>query len=566
MFAKKRIAAALVASVLSFSMLLSACTPAPGNTSSTASGTSSADAGTSSSGDAAKPTGNYPGTSAPNSVAINISTEPPQMFSVTTTDTVSFNVLRHIMEGLTVLDPNDQPIPGVAEKWTISDDGLVYTFDIRKDYKWSNGEPVTANDFVFAFKALLDPKFAAPYSYFGYVFKGGADFANGKGSFDDVGVKALDDYKLELTLENPTPYLLGMLAFGVMLPLNEKAYNEFGEQYGTEADMMLTNGAYTFTSWAHESDIVLTKNPDYPKNSEVKIETINMKMIVDTNASMNAFKSGELDMIGLTGEQRAQMQSENQPIYNYDDASCWYFEYNTNHPILSNKNIRKAITYAIDSESYVKNVVKNDSYALAQFTPRAIAGKEKPFSEEVGPQFKAHDLETAKKLLEEGKKELGLDTIKVSLLIDDGDTAAKHAAFFQENLKKDLGIDFTIEVVPFKARMERMQNKDFEIVMAGWGPDYNDPMTFLDMFESGNGNNHTSYSSPAYDELLDKVRTEADKDKRFGYLMDLEKLLMEDMPIGPYYARVRDYTLSNKLTNVVRTGFQDFNLVHAEIK
>lgn len=563
MFIKKRIAATLVASILCFSMLLSSCTPAPGNTSST--GSAGTDNTVSGDSDTVT-TGNYPGTTTPDSVAINISTEPPEMFSITTTDTVSFNILRHMMEGLTIMDEKDQPIPGVAEKWTISEDGLVYTFDLRKDYKWSNGEAVTANDFVFAFKSLLDPAFAASYSYFGYVFKNGEEFATGKAKFEEVGVKALDDYKLELTLENPTPYLLSMLSFGAMLPLNEKGYKEFGELYGTEADKMVTNGAYNFTSWAHESEIVLTKNPDYPKAENVKIGTIVMKMIVESNAAMNAFKSGELDMMIITGEQRAQMQAENQPIMDYDDASCWYLEFNTKVPKLANANLRKAIAYAIDSESYVKNVVKNDSYPLSQFTPRLIAGNKDFFYNELGPQFTTHDLEAAKAELELAKKALGTETVEVSFLIDDGDVAAKLAAFLQENLQKELGIKMNIEVVPFKARIERQQNNDFEIVLAGWGPDYNDPMTFLDLFESGNGNNHTSYSNPAYDELLDKARVEVDRDTRFGYLMEIEKLLMQDMPIAPFYGRVRDYILSSKLTGVVRTGFQDFNLIGAQIQ
>lgn len=510
--------------------------------------------------------GNYPGTTEAGTAVINITSEPPEMCSITTTDTVSFNVLRHLVEGLVVLDQQDKPVAGVAEKWTVSDDGLVYTFNLRKDYKWSNGEPVTAKDFDFAFKALLNPDFAADYAYFGYVFKNGSAYNNGKATADEVGIKVIDNYTLELTLEQPTTYLLDMLAFGVFLPVNEKAYNEFGEAYGTDASKMATNGAYNFTSWSHESEIVITKNPDYPKAKDVNIEKIVMKMISDTNVGMNSFKSGEIDMIGLNGEQRKMMQAENQPIYNYNDGSCWYLEYNLNVPALANAKIRKALTYAIDSESFVKNVVMNDSYVLSQFTPAGINGNKKQFMDELGPLFKPHDVETAKKLLAEGMKEAGLDKVEVALLIDDGDTAAKHAAFIQENLQKDLGITVKIEVVTFKDRLNRMSNKDFDIAFAGWGPDYNDPMTFLDMFETGNGNNHTSYSNPDYDELLDKVRQEADRDKRFGYLMDTEKLLMEDMPIGPYYGRVRDYTLSSKLTGVVRTAFQDFNLIHAKVK
>lgn len=512
--------------------------------------------------------GNYPGTPEAGTAVINITSEPPEMNSITTTDTVSLNVLRHLVDGLIVLDAQDKPIGGVAEKWTVSDDGLVYTFNLRKDYKWSNGEPVTAKDFDFAFKALLNPEFAADYAYFGYVFKNGAAFNSGKVKSEDVGVKVIDDYTLELTLEQPTTYLLDMLAFGAFLPVNEKAYNEFGDAYGTDADKTVTNGAFNFASWTHESEIVVTKNPDYPHAKNVSIEKIVMKMISETNVAMNSFKSGEIDMININGEQRKMMQAENQPIYNYNDASCWYLEFNTSVPAFANAKIRKALTYAVDSESFVKNVVMNDSYVLSQFTPAGINGNKKQFKDEIGPLFKSYDVAAAKKLFEEGMKEEGIDKVEVELLIDDGDTASKQAAFIQENLQKDLGeaLKINIKVVTFKDRLSRLSSKEFEMALAGWGPDYNDPMTFLDMFETGNGNNHTNYSNPAYDELLNKVRQEPDRDKRFEYLMQTEKLLMEDMPIGPFYGRVRDYTLSAKLTDVVRTAFQDFNLIYAKVK
>lgn len=290
-----------------------------------------------------------------------------------------------------------------------------------------------------------------------------------------------------------------------------------------------------------------------------------MKMIKDSNTRMNAFKSNEIDMIGVNSEQMQMMKGEGEPVYTYDDASCWYFEYNLKDPVLSNQKVRQALTLSFNSESFVANVVGNNSKAAEQFTPPAIKGNKKSFAEELGPQFKSHDVEKAKQLIDEAKKELGVEDITVSILIDDGDTASKHAAFVQESWKKDLGITVNVEAVPFKSRLDRMSNKDFQIVLAGWGPDYNDPMTFLDMFETGNGNNHTGYSSAEYDKLLESARAELDRDKRFGYLMDMEKLLMQDMPIGPYYFRSRDYIVSGKVSGIVRTAFQDTNLRWASL-
>lgn len=546
MFGKKRTLSIILAVALMASMLLTACTQTSTNT--------------------GESNSKYVGTSEKGTAVINISTEPAEMCSITTTDTVSFSVLRHIVEGLTILDQEDKPVAGVAKDWTISDDQLVYTFNLRDDYKWSNGEKVTAKDFEFAFKSLIDPNFASDYAYFGYVFKNATAFAGGKAKIEDVGIKVIDDYKLELTLEQPTPYLLDMLAFGVFLPVNQKAYDAVGDKYGTDVDKIVTNGPYTMESWEHENQIVLKKNADYPNAKDIKVEKIVMKMIKDTNTGLNSFKANEIDMTILNGDQAASMKAESYPVNTYDDGSSWYFEYNLKNPTLANLKVRQALTYAIDSESFVKNVVKNNSLAAAQFTPPAINGNKDKFAKELGPQYKSHDLETAKKLIEEAKKELGVDNITVSMLIDDTDTATKHAAFFQESWKSELGITVDVEAVPFKSRIQRMSDKDFQIVLGGWGPDYNDPMTFLDMFETGNGNNHTSYTSAEYDALLAKARVELDRDKRFGYLMDMETLLMKDMPIGPYYFRARDYVTSEKLSGVVRTAFQDINLRWAEVK
>ena len=508
----------------------------------------------------------YPGTAEANAITVNISSEPPEMFSVTTTDSTSFTILRHVMENLVMLDENDQVIPGVAKDWTVSEDGLVYTFNLRDDMKWTNGEPVTAHDFVFAWKSLLTPSFAADYAYFGYIFKNGKAYNEGKVDADQLGFKALSDYQLEVTLESPASYFLNTLAFGVLAPLNEKAYNEFGTAYGTDADKMVYNGAFTMASWEHESKIVLEKNPDYYDADKIELEKINMVMINDTNAAMNAFKAGEVDMIGLNGEQVAMMKAENYPIYSYDDGSTFYLEYNTTDKMLSNVNLRKAITYAIDKQAFIDSIVKNDSKAATSYTAPAVAGYEKKFYEEVGSLVPNLDIEKAKEYYALALEELGVDKVQLTMICDDSDTAIKNAAFVQEQLKVNLGIDLTVESMPFKSRLERMSNKDFSIVFAGWSPDYNDPLTFLDIFETGNGNNHTSYSNPEYDELLNKVRSELDSKTRNEYLIELEKMLMEEQPIGPIYWRSRDYIVSGKIeSGVYRSAFQDMNFKNVKL-
>ena len=502
----------------------------------------------------------YPGTADKNAITVNIASEPPDMFSVTMTDTVSFSVLRHVVENLMMLDENDQPIPGVAKDYKVSDDGLVYTFNLRQDMKWTNGEPVTAHDFVFAWTSLLDPAFVSDYAYFGYVFKNGEKFNLGEVGAEELGFKALSDYELEVTLENPTAYFLSQLAFGVFAPVNEKAYKEFGEAYGTDADKMVYNGPFKMTSWEHESKIVLEKNADYPDSKKINLDKITMVMINDTNAALNAFKAGEVDVIGVNGDQAKTLRAEMFPVNTYDDGSSWYLEFNVEDTYLKNNNLRKALTYAIDKQAFVSAIIKNESKPATSFTAPVVTGLDKKFSEEVGQIIPVFDKEKAVELYNTALTELGVSSVEITMICDDGDTAVKYATFVQEQLKTNLGIDIKVESMPFKSRLERMSNKDFSLVFAGWGPDYNDPMTFLDMFETGGGNNHSSYSNARYDELLDKVRTELDKKTRFGYLVELEKILLEDLPIGPVYWRSREYVYSGKIdSGVLRTAFQDMN-------
>lgn len=508
----------------------------------------------------------YPGTPEEGSITVNISTEPPEMFSVTMTDSTSFTVLRHIVENLVTLDENDNVVPGVAKDWTISDDELTYTFNLREDMKWSNGEPVTAHDFVFAWTSLLTPSFASDYAYFGYVFKNGKAYNEGKVGAEELGFKAISDYQLEVTLENPTAYFLDTLAFGVFAPVNEKAYNQYGSAYGTDADKMVYNGPFKMTSWEHESKIVLEKNPDYFDADKIELEKIIMVMINDSNAALNSFKVGEVDVVGLTGEQVQLMKNENYPINTYSDGSTFYLEYNLENHYLSNKNLRKAITYAIDKQAFIDSIVKNDSKVAVSFTSPAINGQEDKFYNEVGELVPAYDLDLAKDYYNKALEELKVDNISLSLIIDDSDSAVKNGAFIQEQLRVNLGLEVKIEPMPFKSRLSRMSNKDFEMVFSGWGPDYNDPLTFLDMFETGNGNNHGNYSNTEYDELLDKVRSELDTKTRFGYLTQLEEILMEELPIGPIYWRAKDYVTSGKIeSGVIRSAFQDMNFKYVKL-
>lgn len=498
-------------------------------------------------------------------ININIASEPPELLSVLTTDTTSMTVLRHIVENLVTLDENDEVAPGVAESWEYDEASLTYTFKLRQNSKWSTGQPVTANDFVFAWQTLVNPTAAAEYSYMGYILKNGEAIANGEADLTTLGVKAVDDYTLEVTLERPVPYALSMFAFAVFAPINEENYTNLGDTYGKDANTLPTNGAFNVASWTHESEIVLTKNPEFWNADKVNLDEVKMLMINDTNAALNEFKAGGAHMVGLNGDQAAQMKGEGKEVLNYDDGSSWYFEFNTTREGVKNAKIRRALTLGVDAQLFIEGVVKNNSTVATSFTPPAVNGVNGKFKDSVGDLIpRDNDFAAAKALLEEGMKEEGLTTLNLSYICDDTDTAAKYAAYFQEQWKKNLGVEVTIQSMPFKSRLDRMTNKDFDIVMAGWGPDYNDPMTFMDLWVTNGGNNHTNYSSAEYDALIKGATEEADVNKREEMLVQAEKVLMTDLPIGPIYNRARDYIVADGLTGVIRTAFTDISVIYAD--
>ncbi|MGL5973275.1 MAG: peptide ABC transporter substrate-binding protein [Oscillospiraceae bacterium] len=512
----------------------------------------------------------YPGTSGDKQVTVNISSEPPELNSVLTTDTISLNILSHVTENLVTLNPNDEVIPGVAETWEYDESTYSYTFSLRDTMKWSNGEKVTAHDFVFGWKQLLSPDIAAPYGYFAYILENGEAFFDGKVGFDSVGVKATDDYTLVVKLGASYPYALSTFAFNVFAPVNEKAWNELGNSYGKEANTTVTNGAYKLTSWVHEDKVVLEKNSDYYDADKINIEKITMKMISDSNAASNSFKAGELDLIDVQPQQAKEFKDQGLSILEQHDAATAYFSFNLQNDQLKNAKIRKALTLSIDVDSFVTSVLQNSSKVANVFTPGSLQSANGKYEDAQKKADLGYDrnitTEELKALLSEGMAEDGLTSLSLTLVSDDTDNAKKNAAFFQEQWKSKLDIDIQVETVPYKTRLQKLRQKDYQIILTSWGPDYNDPMTFLDLFVTNGGNNYAAYSNPVYDDLIKKASEETDQVKRENHLIAAEKMIVDDFIVGAIYFRVKDYVVSDKLEGVVRTPFSDMNFKFAKLK
>lgn len=513
---------------------------------------------------------------------MNAAMEPTSLNTITSTYSIEFSMHKHLFENLYMLDDNDEPQPAAAETVDISEDQKVYTFHLRDDGKWTNGEPVTAKDFEFAWQQVLNPDNAADYAYFLYDTLGivnAKEFYEGSASWEDVGVKVIDDLTLEVTLKNPIPYAPFLFTFGTLAPINEKFYTEVGaDMYATEAENFCTNGAFKVTEWKHDSQIVMEKNADFHRASEIEVDKINWKIITDPQAAFTEFMSGGLDVVGLsTGELITQAENQDIEVLSYADGSAFYIYFNHSHEYLKNANLRKALALGFDKEGMVNSVYQNGNQPMTSFTCPEVKGSDgKSFAESLntwnGGELtpKNGDVEAAKGYLETALQELGctVEDLSASLSIDCGDSsnAINEAAFYQEQWRQNLGIEVTVNSMQTKQGSENRKNGNYVMSLTGWGPDYNDPMTFLDLWVSTGGNNQTFYASEAYDKLIADAAVETDLEKRQEMFYEVEKLIVEDLPVAPSYWRFPSYAVNNDkiASGVHRSTFQDINVVNVK--
>ncbi|WP_434642014.1 peptide ABC transporter substrate-binding protein [Thermoanaerobacterium thermosaccharolyticum] len=476
---------------------------------------------------------------------LNLIQEPPTLDPQKATDVVSIDILTEVLDGLTRYDKDGKikPGSGLAKSWDISKDGLTYTFHLR-DAKWSDGNPITAQDFEYAWKRALDPNTASQYAYQLFYIKGAEEYNSGKGSADQVAVKALDDKTLQVTLKAPTPQFLGLTSFVTYLPLEKSIYEKYGDKVGTDPDKLVYSGPFVISQWNHEQSITLKKNKDYWDSSSVKLQTVNFSMIKDNNTLVQNYDNNTLDSIFVPGDYIDKYKNSSE----YSDkalATNWYVQFNTKSPVFKNADIRKAFTLAIDRKTFVEQVTKDGSIPAEAVVPPGVPGYNGDFRKEAGETyFKDNDVAQAKELLKKGMSELGISKLPtITLLGDDTDNAKKYDQALQQMWKQNLGVNVQIQNVAFKVRLDMMYKGNYDMVFAGWGADYNDPLTFLDMWETNNGNNSAFYSNPEYDKLIDEAKVNGDLKSRNDQLIQAEKILMNDMPIGPVYFQARPFVV-----------------------
>lgn len=456
------------------------------------------------------------------------------------TDSLSFQTLLNTQEGLYRLDKQQKPKLALAKSVKISNDGKTYDFILRPNAKWSNGDPVTAKDFVYAYKRTVTPSTKASMAFYFYQIENAEAINKGQKDVSELGVKVLAKDHLQIKLTRPVSYFKRLLAFPLFFPQNEKIVKKYGDLYGTQAKYTVANGPYILKNWTGTNKKwTLVKNKNYWDAKNVKLDQVNELVTESTTTSYNLYNSNKVDATGLLGQQVAA--NKNSPAYHERLTSAIQrLELNEEKvPAFKNKNIRQAFSYAIDRKSLVNDVLADGSVAAKGFVPSGMGSNPQTgqaFQDEAYVKSAvSYDLKKANALLEKGYQETGITTLNVELSVSDTDSAKKIAEFLQSSLERLPNVKVTITSIPYTQLITRQAAKDYELTVKNWQAIIADPINFLDVFESDSSYNNSGWKNAEYDRLLDEAENKygAQPEKRWQLLVKAEKLLMEDQGTIP---------------------------------
>lgn len=503
---------------------------------------------------------------------LNLGSEPPTLHPGLANDNIAHTVLTQTFEGLTRIDKDGKPQNAIAEKIEKSEDATKYTFTLREDAKWSNGDPVTAKDFEYAWKWVLTPENESKYAYQLYYIKNGEKFYNGEVGEEELGIKVVDDYTLEVELEQPTPYFEELLAFYTYYPVNSKIAKKNPKWASDAGENYTSNGPFVLDTWKHNDQLTLKKNDKYFDKDKVKLEEINFTMISDGNTELNKFNSGEIDWagapIGNSIPTEAIKSLEKEGKLNIEPfAGVYWLKFNTEVKPFNNKKVRQALGYAINREEIIENVLQGGQQpAMANVPPTMIKESEKGY-------FKDGDVKKAKQLLEEGLKEEGFTGVDdpnlptFELAYNSEGDHQKIMQAIQDMWNKELGIKTELTNEEWKVYIEKLHSGDYQIGRMGWIGDFNDPINFLELFkEKDGGNNDTFWENEEFKSLLTQSQTELDADKRLDLLKQADQILTDEMPIVPLYYYTHVFVKNDKLDGYFITGLGGIDLKEATLK
>ncbi|WP_242242208.1 peptide ABC transporter substrate-binding protein [Bacillus cereus group sp. BfR-BA-01309] len=484
--------------------------------------------------------------------------EIPSMDASLASDAASSTALNNTMEGLYRIGKDQKRVPGIAEDVQKLDDGKKYIFKLRKDAKWSNGEPVTAKDFVYSWKRAVNPDTKATYSYIMFDIKNAEKIHKKELPADQLGVKAIDDYTLEVELDNPVPYFVDLTVYPVFYPLNENFVKAQGDKFGLEANTTLYNGPFVMSDWKHEQSFQFKKNPSYWDNKTVKIEEINFNIVKNTSTDVNLYETNSIDRAALSSEFVDKFRQSSE-FHTRKEAGVAYLRFNQSNQYLSNKNLRKAISMSFDRDNIAKVILNNGAIGAYGFVGKDFAEgpNKKDFRAENGKLVET-DPKEAKKLWETAKKELGTDKIELEFLNFDNEDAKKVGEFLKGEMEKNLpGLSIKIKQQPFAQKNKLEDSQQYDIAFGIWGPDFPDPISYLDMFVTNGSQNKTGYSNKKYDELILKAKTDTkDLQARWDNLLEVEKMLIkEDAVITPIFQKGSAYVVKGAVKDIIPINY-----------
>ena len=472
--------------------------------------------------------------------------EPKGLDPHVVTGVAEYNVMAALFEGLVAEDPKTlKPVPGVASSWRISADGRIYTFTLRPEALWSNGDPVTAADFVYSYRRMLSPGLAAEYAYMLYPLARAKAYNEGTlTDFSKVGVRALDEHTLELTLEHPIPYFLQLLNHYSWWPVHRGTIEKFGaidtrDSPWTRPENFVGNGPFILVRWEIHREILVRKNPRYWDVDKVRLDGIRFFPIDSADTEERAFRDGTLHITSSVPLHRIEYYRKNKPNLLRSDPylGTYFYRFNTRVEPLSDPRVRRALAMTIKRRQLTKFVLKGGQRPAYCFTPPNTGGYT------ADTAFEENDA-AARKLLAEAGFPGGKGFPHLELLYNTSEQHRILAEAIQQMWKTALGIEVRLVNQEWKVYLDTVRRGDYQIARASWIGDYNDPNTFLDMWVSGGGNNRTGWSNAAYDRCIEEAAAERDPAKRFAIFRRAENILLDEMPIAPIYFYVRTMLIS----------------------
>lgn len=488
--------------------------------------------------------------------------EIPSIDASITNDVVGWGVLKNTGEGLFRADKEGTLVPaGAAEAPKISDDGLTYLFKLNEKAIWSNGQPVTANDYVYGWQRTVEPKTASEVAYLFESIKNYQKIAKEEVPANQLGVKALSEHELEVTLDAPIPYIESLLSLPPFFPQNEQVITETGDKYASSSENMVYNGPFVLSEFAGpgtDTNWSYVKNEKYWDQKNVKMAQIDVEVVKEDATALNLFQDGQVDDVVVTGE-IAQQMTKDPTFFSQEMSNATYVEYNQAKKEFQNENLRKAISYSFDRKTLVEKILGDGSIAATGLVPKNMS-----FNPETGTDFikdSGNHLKFNPKKAQEywgkAQKELGITELTINFLSSDADSAKKVVEYMQGAIQENLeGVKVAVSSVPLSVRLDRGNNGEFDMILVGWGAEYDDPSVFLELFASDNNNNSGKYNNQAFDRALKASATTnaGNPEARWQDLLEAEKVLMDTMGVCPIYQKAEAHLRNPKIKGILASG------------